>query len=359
MSRLATSLALTLSLSACASPPPREAGAPVSSAPAPPPPPVNAPPFARATAAEAGLDPAALEAFRRRGEETRSDALILLRDGKLVLDERYGHDEGRIETMSVSKSIVALVIGRLVDTGRLASIDEPVSRFYPEWQAGKKGLVTVRHLLEQTSGIKSNPTTEEIYASPDFVRLALEADLVSEPGATFFYNNKAVNLLAGIAQIASGRRLDTLAREELFDPLGIDDVEWVLDKSGNPHAMSGIRLHPLDLAKLGQMMLDGGRWKGRPIVSEAWIRQMTSPSPKNDRYGLLTWLDYPHGGPTNERRPFAFRMDGWLGQYVVVVPARRLVAVRMRRNRDGEGAKEEYGFRDFVKSVSALARGGS
>ena len=247
--------------------------------------------FAHATPAEAGLDAAALATLVERGKETHSDALVVLRDGKLVLDERYGHEDGAIETMSMTKTLVALAVGRLVDLGLLASIDEPVWHFYPEWRQGKKQEITVRHLLEQTSGLQANRTTEEIYQSPDFVRLALAAELTTDPGTIFFYNNKAVNLLAGIVQIASKRRLDVFAREELFGPMGIDDVGWSLDKAGNPHAMSGIQLRPIELAAIGQMMLDGGRWRGRQIVSTAWLAKMTSPSPKAPQYGLLTWID--------------------------------------------------------------------
>ncbi|APR78372.1 Beta-lactamase class C [Minicystis rosea] len=386
------------------------------------PPIAKPPPFERITAAEAGVDAAALEVLRRRGAETRSDAVIVLRDGKLVLDERYGHEDGPIETMSVSKSLVALVVGRLVDTGRIRSIDEPVHRFYPEWKQGKKEHVTVRHLLEQTSGLQANRTTEEIYASPDFVHLALSAELTTDPGTTFFYNNKAVNLLAGIAQIAGKKPLDLLAREELFGPLGIDEVGWDHDKAGNPHAMSGIQLRPLDLAKVGQMMLDGGRYQGRQIVSADWIRRTTTPSAKNDRYGFLTWIEhdasfvlddsvfdawkkaglepafiakilplkdrvfapnddffgaiaaaiggekkvaleswYDHtwrrGLPDAraiDKHQIGFRMDGYLGQVVVVFPEKHLVAVRMRRFREGEGDQREYQFGDFVKKVRAL-----
>ncbi|HVY46126.1 MAG TPA: serine hydrolase domain-containing protein, partial [Minicystis sp.] len=375
----------------------------------------------RTDAAAAGLDPAALDALRRRASVTHSDALVVMRDGKVVVDERFGHPDGRIETMSVTKTIVALVVGRLVADGRIASIDEPIATFFPEWRQGQKRRITIRHLLEMTSGLQAQRTTEEIYASPDFVQLALAAELTSEPGAKFFYNNKAANLLAGVVRVAAGKRLDLVAREELFAPLGIDDVGWTLDRAGNPHAMSGLELRPLDLARVGQLMLDGGRAGDRQVLPASWIAAMTSPSSRNPDYGLLTWLDadrsltidaevvgawraaklepafvsrllplegrvfddkksffaavaaavggpaplatwaahtYERGLPDGKvvaRRYTGFRMNGYLGQHVVVVPSARLVAVRMRRFDEADGDDPRYGFADFPERVHALA----
>ena len=84
--------------------------------------------------------------------------------------------------MSATKSIVSLAIGRLIDSGKITSLDQPVSDFYPEWKQGRKKLITVRHLLNHTSGIQNPPITTEIYASPDFVQLALAAELCRRAG---------------------------------------------------------------------------------------------------------------------------------------------------------------------------------
>src|SRR5690606_13701260 len=86
--------------------------------------------------------------------------------------------------------------------GRDRMIDLPVHTYYPEWRDGVKSRITIRHLLDHTSGLRTDQGTGEIYASPDFVRLALDAEVTSEPGTVFFYNNKAVNLLAGIVERA-------------------------------------------------------------------------------------------------------------------------------------------------------------
>ncbi len=241
----------------------------------------------------AGLDADALDRLVKRCEETGSDALVVVVDGRVVLDRFSGNGRRLIEEMSVTKSVVALAVGSLLDDGRLESLDVPVHRFYPEWRQGRKKSITVRHLLEHTSGLQNVRTTDvEIYPSPDFVQLALAAELVDAPGERFSYNNKAVNLIAGIVQRASGVRMDHYIAEKIFEPLDIRSFEWALDSAGNPHAMSGLRIQAHDLAKLGQLLLDDGVYKGRRVISRSYLRDMLCPCVERDYggCGLLWWL---------------------------------------------------------------------
>ncbi len=248
--------------------------------------------FPCAAAVEVGIDQAALERLHKRAAEADSDAVVIVKNGRLVADWDFGQPRGPIEAMSATKSIVSLAIGRLIDSGKIKSLDQPVSDFYPEWKQGRKKLITVRHVLSQTSGLQNEPnTTVEIYPSPDFVQLALAAELSDDPGSKFSYNNKAVNLLAGIVQRASGTRLDRYLGKEIFEPLGIKDFHWTLDRAGNPHGMSGLEIRAHDLARIGQMMLDEGSWKGKPVLSKEWVNKSIEPSQSLDpTYGLLWWL---------------------------------------------------------------------
>ena len=225
---------------------------------------------------QADINSQALQTLRRRAEETKSDRVLIWHDGKMIADWSFaGAKSNPIEAMSATKSIVSLAIGRLIDTGQIKSLDEPVSDFYPEWRTGRKAKITLRHLLNHTSGLQADAITTEIYASKDFVKLALAANAQDEPGTKFFYNNKAVNLLAGIVQKASGQRMDKYIGAEIFAPLGITQFDWSLDPSGNPHGMSGLQIRAEDLLKIGQMLLQGGQWNGRQLVSKAWIAQST------------------------------------------------------------------------------------
>ena len=124
----------------------------------------------------AGLDPAALRKLVERAKATSSDALVVVKDGRLVLDEDFGTFVGPIETMSATKSVVSLAVGLLLDEGRLKSVDQRVSDFYPEWKQGPKGQVTLRQLLDHTSGLENLPKISDDYAATDAVQLALTAE---------------------------------------------------------------------------------------------------------------------------------------------------------------------------------------
>jgi CubicO group peptidase (beta-lactamase class C family) len=372
----------------------------------------------------AGIDPTALNALVKRAGELDTDALVVMKDGKVVLEKWFDGKPRKIEAMSVTKSVVALAVGRLITTGKIKSVDQPVADFYPEWRQGRKKLITIRHLLTQTTGLQSPPTTEEIYVAPDFVQLALCAELASDPGTRFSYNNKALNLVGGVVQRASGKRMDVYLKEEVFAPLGITDFTWTLDGAGNPHGMSGLQILPADLAKLGQLMLDGGQWNGKQILSPVWVKEATSPSEKLAQYGYLWWLlqskkviiddeilatwkkggadekflalmaplrgkvytgeefrealqkalkGEPNGlmawvtnvrekglpeGKVLESQTWGYAGQGWQGQHIVVVPASRLVVVRMREPSQGntEEENERFAWLELTQMVRALAK---
>jgi len=376
----------------------------------------------RSTPAAEGVSESALGKLVKRAEETHSDALVLIKNGKLIGEWYFGHDEGPIHAMSVTKSVVSLGIGHLVDTGAITSLDQPVHEFFPEWNQGRKKAITVRHLLNHTSGMQADPTTGEIYASPDFVKLALAAELESPPGTKFFYNNKAVNLLAGLVKTASGVSLDTLIADKIFTPLGISKFEWMHDHAGNPHVMAGLCIRPIDLAKIGQLVANQGVWKDNRILSKEWIEQSSRPSQPFAPCGLLWWLvrgeatitldedlfvAWRKSGADDElleklaalkdrpmtrteldaavsqaigkekfveltdnlmkgkwRKPrvepaptIGVNANGYLGQWLVVLPKDGLVAVRMRRQTgDRLDADARNGLPEFPEMVRELVR---
>lgn len=238
-----------------------------------------------------GVNRDALAALLKRAEAAHSDAVVIMKGDRLVAESYFGKPKEKLEIMSCTKSVVGLAVGRLIDAGKIKSLDQPVFEFYPEWRQGNKKLITVRHLLNHTSGLQNVPNaTAEIYPSPDVVKLALAAELSDAPGSRFSYNNKAVNLLAGIIQIASGRRMDLYVADEILKPLGITDYEWGLDPSGVPYAMAGLRLHAADFAKIGRLVLNKGAWAGRRIVSERWVEEsLRQGQPYYDLAGLLWW----------------------------------------------------------------------
>ncbi len=244
-----------------------------------------------AGSAEKPIRPEAVDRMVQAAERAHSDALVIWKDGKLYREWYFGKEASPIEAMSATKSVVNLAIGLLYTQGKIRSVDQPVYDFYPEWKQGKKKDITLRHLLSHTSGLQDFPRTDiEIYPSPDFVKLALAAELAHDPGSFFFYSNKAVNLLPDIVRVASSERMDLYLKKELFTPLGITDSTWTLDDAGHPHGMAGLQIRPGDLAKLGQLVLNRGRWEGRQLIREDWFDLSFQPGqPFEASCGLLWW----------------------------------------------------------------------
>ncbi len=237
------------------------------------------------------LNQSLLDSIIRQSERTNSNALLIYKGSELVYKNYFGKPIQPIEAMSASKSIVSIAIGMLVDKGLIKSIDDPVHTFYPEWKQGNKKNITIRHLLNHTSGLQNVPNAGvEIEVAPDVVQLALAAELDDMPGKRFSYNNKASNLLPGIVEKASGVAMDRFLKEHLFSHLGIKQFTWVKDKAGNPLGMSGFHVLPEDFAKIGLLILNKGTWHGKQLLSKEWIDQMLSPSERNTNYGFEWWL---------------------------------------------------------------------
>jgi CubicO group peptidase (beta-lactamase class C family) len=303
------------------------------------------------------VDADALARLLDSGQIANSDAIVVLHDGELVGAWYAGGTPQRIEAMSVTKSIVSLAVGRLLTTGAIASLDVPVHHFYPEWNEGRKAQVTLRHLLNHTSGLHSGRTTEAIYASNDFVRHALDSEITSEPGIEASYNNNATNLIAGIVGRAAGQPMDEFLRHDLFARLGISDFSWTRDRAGNPHGMAGLQILPEDLARLGQLVLDRGMYHGERLIDAEFIEASTTQAtPASGAFGLLWWLiraPEPADVPAADRRIVGVRADGYLGQYIIIYPEQRLVGVRMVRQTPVYDANTDH-FRDFQRMLRAL-----
>lgn len=236
-----------------------------------------------------------LSKLLQQAKATRSSAVIIFKNDKLVKEVYFDtvNAATKIETMSCTKSIVALAVACMQADGLINNLDEPVYKFYPEWNQGRKREVTIRHLLNMTSGIQNNPNaTVEIYPSPDFVQLALCAELSTNPGENWSYNNKALNLLAGIVKKATGNRMDVYINSRLFKPLDVTSYDWTLDSAGNPHVMSGCQLAPRDFVKMGLLVLNKGSYNGKQVIGSKFVEQLTQPCDQYAGYGKLWWIDY-------------------------------------------------------------------
>jgi CubicO group peptidase (beta-lactamase class C family) len=284
-------------------------------------------------------------------------AVLVARGGKLVF-ERYfrGSDEvpgrfygTRVENItfgantlhnvkSVSKSVASLAVGIAVDRGLIGSVNEPIFSFFPELsdlRSPEKERIQLSHALTMSMGlawVEATPATGDnndevrMHMSPDPCRYVLGLPVTAPAGEEFFYNTGALTLVSAIIRKATGRPLDEFARETLFEPLGITKVEWIRVK-GDTDAGGGLRLRPRDMAKIGQLVLAGGRWNDRQVVSKAWIETSTAPKIKirdGRFYGYLWWLGR---SLVNGREVHRVDALGRGGQQIRIVPELDLVVV--------------------------------
>lgn len=313
-----------------------------------------------ATQAAAGFEPAKLCAMI--GELDRRDAnihgVVVIRHGALVFehyragrDERWGTDQGRVahgpavkhDLRSVSKSVTSLLVGIAIDRQIIEDVDQSVFGFFPDMAAlrtPEKDRITLRHLLTMASGLtwdetrpydrEANDERRMIYATDPY-RFTLGKPVAEKAGAKWNYSGGDTQLLAGVLQRSSGKFIADFAKEALFAPLGIRDVEWLkMPGNGEPAADSGLRLRPRDMARLGELVLRRGQWNKRQVVSPAWIDESTRTHMAgfdvypSIGYGYQWWTDYED---KDGRRSSWISAQGLGGQRIYIHPGLDLVVV--------------------------------
>lgn len=241
---------------------------------------------------------------------------------------------------SISKSVVALILGQAVGRGEIDTAT-PVLDFYPrlsDLRGEGRDEIRISHLLDMSSGLAWSETASTYGSSAnDETRLAwdvsparyvLDRPLVAKPGTLWNYNGGHTVLLAEILEQRSGRSLLDLARTDLFEPLGITQWEWRRGFNLRPLAYAGLRLRPLDLVCLGQLLLKAGTWQGRQVLPAAWVAAIMHPSITIGkgpfRYGHHWW----DGQVEHEGRSLNWTAGvGNGGQRLFVVPELDLVVV--------------------------------
>jgi len=243
------------------------------------------------------MDKTILDQIISLSKEYHSDALIIIQNDTLVYEDFYDKEDIPRYISSAGKSITGLAIGKLLDLKLIDSLDLPVHALFPEWRQGKKRDVTIKMLLNHTSGLQnySNASLEleppPDYKVDDVIKLALSAELSNTPGTHFSYNNKAVALLGGIVEKASGLPFDTFVAKYFYEPMNIDQYDWIKDRSGNATTHGAFVITAKDFMKFGQLMLHNGMYNKEQIISKSWVSQSTQSS--TDLYkksGLLWWL---------------------------------------------------------------------
>lgn len=285
-----------------------------------------------------------LEELGRGGDLFMQDALVL-RHGKLLCAAAY-HGQ-RLEaakyTFSACKSITSLAVGLLLDDGRLHLTDKVAELLGESAPAGRRRIreLTVEDLLTMRSGVLF--TEAEAMTESDWVRCFLNAPVHGEPGEEFRYNSLNTYMLSVIVCRVTGGSMLELLQQRLFGPMGITGVHWETCPAGYEKGGWGLYIRPEDLAKLGQLVLDGGLWQGRQLISREYLQAATTahavPPPEigDFDYGYQIWVG---------RRERSFLFNGMLGQNMLCYPDSGVIIVT------NAGADTDYQESRYFSIVS-------
>ena len=218
-----------------------------------------------------------------REEQGRPEAILIARNGKLVVEEYfYGYSRHRLHLIaSVTKNVTSLLFGIARDRGYMGDLEQPVYTFFSEYR-GKKWIdrqypITLAHLLTMSAAIEWNKSVQDAWGrltrNDDWLGYLLDLDQVGTPGEAAFYNTGLSTLLGGVIRNATGKYADEFAEETLFADLDVSSYRWSQAGDGTRETGGGLSLTAYDLAKIGQLVLDKGVWNGKRVVSDSWITE--------------------------------------------------------------------------------------
>ena len=291
--------------------------------------------FVRATPESQGISSDLFAALLREldaSKDTEMHHFMALRHGKVICECNFApYPKGMWHiTHSMCKSITGMAIGMLIEEEKL-KLDENIYDIFPDhinaFSKIFRPVITVEHLLTMTSGVTFNESG--IVSGNDWLGSFLNASVNGKPGTEFQYNSLNTYVLSAIVTKRTGETLTEYLTPRLFGPLGITKYYWETCPKGITKGGWGLFLCAEDMAKLGQLYLQRGKWNGQQLVSEYWIEISTARHLKTQNgtygYGYQLWM---------EQRPGSFEYNGMLGQNVIIYPDMDMVLVTNAGNKE-------------------------
>jgi CubicO group peptidase (beta-lactamase class C family) len=308
-------------------------------------PPIEQPTFQWQTSSpeEQGMNPELLSDMLEYIEQTGPEihSITIIRNGYMVFDEHYydsasvypwrsgAHNEPH-PICSCTKSMVATLIGIAIDKGYIEGVDQPLLSFFPERTVAnvdaRKEALTLGDLLTMSAGFRCGDdedwrVLEQMIESGDPLQYMLDRPMLFQPGTHFEYCNGVSHLLSAILENATGMSTSVFAYEYLFRPLGITNLTWGVDYHGITLGYTDMYMPHHDMAKIGLLYLNQGRWDGEQIISAEWAAESTREqifaNRDSDGYGYQWWVD---------ANGYYFAA-GLGGQFIFVVPQYNMVVV--------------------------------
>lgn len=255
--------------------------------------------------------------------------LVILKNGQLVQESYFkgtGPEDLRI-SWSMAKSVLSMLFGVVMAEGKIASLDDPVTKYAPELTGSAYDGATVRNVLNMASGVKFNEDYMDFWSDINKMGRVLAlgfsmdafADGLKErdaqPGTAWHYVSIDTHVIGMVIRGATGRPVAELMEEKIIGPMGLEAAPYyVTDGLGEPFVLGGLNLRTRDYARIGQMVLQRGFWNGQQIVPADWIAASTAPSaPGGADYGFQWWM------PPNPA-PGEVMAQGIYGQYIYINP---------------------------------------
>ncbi len=300
-----------------------------------------------ATEAARTIPAAVLDQAVEAAAKTEAYSLLVWQGGALQLEKYWpGHDaKSFTSTQSMHKSVLAILVGIAIEQGLIKSVDDPTANYIEEWAGDERRHITIRQMLQQSSGIDfpGFPAVIDMTIGDRLAQITFEQGVLAPPGMQFDYTNINPEVLGILLERVSGMSYAEYLSKNLWQHLSDDDATVLLDMetTRTPRTFCCLDTTARAWLRLGLLHLDHGRVGQRQVVPEQWMRDIITPSARNPNYGYLTWLGSTYEKERRYNRksaatafhsePFAapdvIYFDGFGGQRVYIVPSKQLVIV--------------------------------
>ncbi|WP_294296595.1 serine hydrolase [uncultured Chryseobacterium sp.] len=265
-------------------------------------------------------------------KKTRASSLLVVKDGKLLQEQYWkDHDSSSLmNSFSMAKGILSVLVGCAIDDGYIKSEDQLISTLFPQYAENFYGKhLTFKHLMTMQAGFDwieeyRHPFAENSkqYFVEDLAEQAFDIDFIEMPGTRYEYQSVAAQLLGLALRKAVNQDLAAYLSEKIWKPLGMEfPAKWSTDEKGVEKAFCCIHATARDFAKLGQLIMQNGRWKDRQLISKDYCKRMLTPTSQNDAFCFTVWAD-----DENEIKSRFFY--GFLGQFIIMIPEQNMVIVK-------------------------------
>lgn len=261
-------------------------------------------------------------------KKTRASSLIVIKDNMLVHEQYWkDHDYSSLmNSFSMSKGFLSILVGCAIDDGILDSENELISSVFPQYKESEFGKnLTFSHLMTMQGGFDwdeeyRHPFAENSkqYFVEDLAKQTFETEINKMPGINYEYQSVSAQLLGLALTKITGKSLAAYLSEKLWIPLGMEfPAKWSTDEKGTEKAFCCIHATTRDLAKIGQLILQNGNWKGKQLLNSDYCKRMLNPTKQNDAFCYTIWA--------NRTTRFFY---GFLGQFIIILPEKNMVIVK-------------------------------